>query len=152
MPLLPSAAEHRAHRRLAAFALSPSVIPKYESVQADLSVLLCEQLMSGPAKFRDHVRLFAGRVIMSVTYGIRVKQADSEVSRYTSSAILSFTFNAPTYMQFSLVSTSHMRKRRWKLSGVQQCRAHTLLICFLSVRPLPFMFSQDRANQNDHLL
>jgi cytochrome P450 len=80
MPLLHYGPEWRAHRKLAFHALSPSAVPKYEPIQADLAALLCQELLKDPEDFVELVRLVAGRIIIIITYGISVKEADSSVS------------------------------------------------------------------------
>lgn len=48
-------------------------------MQKDLSILLCKELVDDPLHFFDHVRRFASRIIVVITYGIDVNTADTEV-------------------------------------------------------------------------
>ncbi|RDB19701.1 hypothetical protein Hypma_013169 [Hypsizygus marmoreus] len=76
MPLLPYGQEWRQHRKLAHVALNPTATRKYHSVQEDLAALLNKALLDDPKNFFAHVRLTAGRIVLSVTYGLSVQDAD----------------------------------------------------------------------------
>ncbi|TFK38918.1 cytochrome P450 [Crucibulum laeve] len=78
VPLLPYDKEWREHRKLAHLALSPTAVKRFTGVQEDLAALLNKMLMDNPDNFFDHVRLTAGRIVLSVTYGIPVDKADHE--------------------------------------------------------------------------
>jgi cytochrome P450 len=79
MPFLHYGPEWRPHRKLAFHALSSSAVPKYEPIQADLAALLCQDILKKPEGFVELVRLVASRIIITITYGISVKEADSSV-------------------------------------------------------------------------
>ncbi|KAJ3575314.1 hypothetical protein NP233_g1185 [Leucocoprinus birnbaumii] len=76
MPLLPNGPEWRACRKLAHLALSPSAVTKYHHIQEELTVLLLKEILDAPGEFNSHVRLIAGRIILTLTYGLSVKDAD----------------------------------------------------------------------------
>jgi len=76
--LLPYGPAWRTQRKMAAHALSPSAIPQYQSIQADLAALLCRDLMNKPTEFFSLIRLLTGRLIIIITYGIDLDIADSE--------------------------------------------------------------------------
>ncbi|KAK7461271.1 hypothetical protein VKT23_008447 [Stygiomarasmius scandens] len=78
MPLLPYGKEWREHRKLAHVALSPTAVKKYHIVQEDLAALMMKDFLNEPQDFFSHVRLTAGRIILSVTYGISPETADDK--------------------------------------------------------------------------
>ncbi|KAM5543795.1 hypothetical protein V8D89_002412 [Ganoderma adspersum] len=78
MPLLPCREEWRAHRKLAYTALNATAVKRYHIIQEDLAAILSKQILETPEDFFSHVRLTAGRIILSVTYGLSVNTADSE--------------------------------------------------------------------------
>ncbi|THH16796.1 hypothetical protein EW146_g3913 [Bondarzewia mesenterica] len=78
MPLLPYGKEWREHRKLAHRALSAGAVKKYHIVQEDLAALLNKDFLEKPDEFFAHVRLTAGRIIMSITYGLPVSTADDK--------------------------------------------------------------------------
>ncbi|EJF59311.1 cytochrome P450 [Dichomitus squalens LYAD-421 SS1] len=78
MPLLPAREEWRAHRKLAYTALNATAVKRYHTIQEDLAAILSKQILDTPQDFFSHVRLTAGRIILSVTYGLSVSTADSE--------------------------------------------------------------------------
>ncbi|KAF9058453.1 cytochrome P450 [Rhodocollybia butyracea] len=78
MPLLPYNYQWRLQRKLAKKALSSLEVKKYHTTQTQLAALMCHSFITDPLHFRDHVRLAAGRIIMSITYGIPVSDAQHE--------------------------------------------------------------------------
>ncbi|PCH34875.1 cytochrome P450 [Wolfiporia cocos MD-104 SS10] len=78
VPLLPYGEEWRAHRKLAHTALSPTAVKKYHIIQEDFAALLCNDLLSKPEDFFSLVRLTAGRIILTVTYGISIGSFENE--------------------------------------------------------------------------
>ncbi|EKM50920.1 uncharacterized protein PHACADRAFT_151345 [Phanerochaete carnosa HHB-10118-sp] len=78
MPLLNYNEEWRAQRKLAHHALSPRAVKQYHVVQEDLAALLSKQILEDPEDFFSHVRLTASRLILSITYGLSVEQAEDE--------------------------------------------------------------------------
>ncbi|KAI0919557.1 hypothetical protein AcV5_001591 [Taiwanofungus camphoratus] len=88
MPLLPYGEEWRAHRKLAHVALSATAVKLYYTVQEDLAALLSKQLLETPADFFSHVRLIAGRIILSVTYGLAVDTAEDEYISHAEDTML----------------------------------------------------------------
>lgn len=76
MAYLPYGDEWRIHRRMAYHALSPSAVLKYQPIQADLAAILCKDIMDRPTEFVHHIRLLSGRIIATITYGIRLDEAD----------------------------------------------------------------------------
>lgn len=82
MSILPYGPEWRLQRKLAAHALSATAVVKYRSIQADLSAILCKDLIETPETLFEHVRRISGRIIMIITYGIGLKEADEHVSLF----------------------------------------------------------------------
>ncbi|KAJ7577364.1 cytochrome P450 [Mycena floridula] len=66
------------HRRLAHMALSPESVRKYHGTQEDITALMILAMLNNPKRFIDHVRLAAGRIVMSVTYGISPQVAEED--------------------------------------------------------------------------
>ncbi|KAK7014364.1 O-methylsterigmatocystin oxidoreductase [Favolaschia claudopus] len=64
------------HRKLARVALSPEAIRGYDTTLMEISATLTRSLAESPVDFINHVRLAAGRVIMSTMYGICVESAE----------------------------------------------------------------------------
>ncbi|KAF8885234.1 cytochrome P450 [Gymnopilus junonius] len=79
MPLLQYDDKWRLQRKLARTALSGDAVKKYHGVQSHVAALMCNSFLTDPAHFRDHTRLAAGRIIMSVAYGLPVSDAQHEV-------------------------------------------------------------------------
>ncbi|KDQ29819.1 hypothetical protein PLEOSDRAFT_1039344 [Pleurotus ostreatus PC15] len=77
-PLLPCDDVWKLHRKLARTALSPDAIKKYHIVQEDIAALLNKSLCDDPDDFRQNFRLAAGRIILSVTYGIHAQSYDDD--------------------------------------------------------------------------
>ncbi|GJE90538.1 cytochrome P450 [Phanerochaete sordida] len=78
MPLLPYNAEWKTQRKLAHNALSPRAIREYHSIQESIAALLSVQLLQDPEQFFSHVRLASSRLILSITYGLSVEEAEDE--------------------------------------------------------------------------
>lgn len=95
---MPYGPEWRACRKLAHAALSPSAASKYTTVQEDVAAMLALEILSAPERFFDYVRMCvcfysakffqlirfilyraAGRIVLTVTYGLSIQTADSEV-------------------------------------------------------------------------
>ncbi|KAF9266559.1 cytochrome P450 [Marasmius fiardii PR-910] len=64
--------EWREQRKLAHIALSPTAVKKYQIIQEDIAVLLCRDILEKPEDFYSLARLSAGRIVMSITYGLSV--------------------------------------------------------------------------------
>ncbi|KAI0928027.1 hypothetical protein AcW2_004170 [Taiwanofungus camphoratus] len=88
MPLLPYGDEWRAQRKLAHVVLNPAAVKTYHVVQEDVAALLSKQLLDTPAEFFHHVRLAAGRIVLSVTYGLSVDAADHEYIAHAEETML----------------------------------------------------------------
>ncbi|EKM49581.1 uncharacterized protein PHACADRAFT_154053 [Phanerochaete carnosa HHB-10118-sp] len=78
MPLLNYNQEWRAQRKLAHHALGPRAVKQYYVVQEDLAALFSKQILEDPEGFFSHVRLTTARLILSITYGLSVEQAEDE--------------------------------------------------------------------------
>ncbi|EKM50901.1 uncharacterized protein PHACADRAFT_212817 [Phanerochaete carnosa HHB-10118-sp] len=78
MALLPYNEEWRAQRKLVHHALSPRAVKQYHIVQEDLAAILGKQILDDPENFFSYVRLTASRLILSITYGLSVEQAEDE--------------------------------------------------------------------------
>jgi len=76
MPMLQYGPTWREHRKLARMALSPDAVKKYHKVQEDIVAMYVDSLLEQPAEFASQLRLTAGRVIMSVSYGLPVQTPD----------------------------------------------------------------------------
>ncbi|TFY62807.1 hypothetical protein EVG20_g6561 [Dentipellis fragilis] len=87
MPLMMNDPKFRMHRKLMHAALNADAVKKYHAIQEDVAALLCRSMLDDPDNFIANVRLAAGRVIMTMTYGLKVEVADSEgVSKYITDA------------------------------------------------------------------
>ncbi|KAF7432586.1 hypothetical protein PC9H_004528 [Pleurotus ostreatus] len=86
-PLLPCDDVWKLHRKLARTALSPDAIKKYHIVQEDIAALLNKSLCDDPDDFRQTFRLAAGRIILSVTYGIHAQSYDDDYIRMAEQAL-----------------------------------------------------------------
>ncbi|KAA1478266.1 cytochrome P450 [Dentipellis sp. KUC8613] len=78
MPLMMNDPKFRLHRKLMHSALNADAVKKYQVIQEDVAALLCRSMLDDPDSFIKNVRLAAGRVIMTMTYGLKVEIADSE--------------------------------------------------------------------------
>ncbi|KAF5347404.1 hypothetical protein D9758_011278 [Tetrapyrgos nigripes] len=70
IPLLPYGSTLRQHRKLCHTSLSPESVKKYHIIQEDAIALFLNHVLDKPQSFVEQLRLTAGRIIMSVTYGI----------------------------------------------------------------------------------
>ncbi|KAG1780854.1 cytochrome P450 [Suillus placidus] len=76
MPMLQYGATWREHRKLSRMALSPDAVKRYHRVQEDIIAMYVDSLLEHPAEFASQLRLTAGRIIMSVSYGLPVQTPD----------------------------------------------------------------------------
>ncbi|KAJ8689724.1 hypothetical protein PTI98_012598 [Pleurotus ostreatus] len=75
-------AEWRLHRRFVHIVLSQAAVKQYHPVQEDLARRLCFSLLTHPENFNADLRLFSGRVVIAVTYGLSVDTADSKYIKH----------------------------------------------------------------------
>ncbi|KAJ8086070.1 hypothetical protein PM082_004889 [Marasmius tenuissimus] len=78
LPLLPYDTALKKQRKLCHAALSIEAVRKYHDIQQDASVLFLYSILEKPSQFMDQLRLTAGRIIMSVTYGISLNTPDDD--------------------------------------------------------------------------
>ncbi|KAH9951705.1 cytochrome P450 [Amylocystis lapponica] len=78
LPLLSYGDEWRAQRKLAHTALSQKAIQKYHVIQEDLAASLAGMFLDAPEDFFHHVRLIAGRIVLSVTYGVTTDEREEK--------------------------------------------------------------------------
>ncbi|KAH7909763.1 cytochrome P450, partial [Hygrophoropsis aurantiaca] len=76
IPMLQGGAAWRQQRKMAHTALSSEAVKKYHTVQENFVAMYVNSLIDKPEDFIAQLRLTAGRIIMSVTYGISVQTAD----------------------------------------------------------------------------
>ncbi|KAH9483265.1 Cytochrome P450 monooxygenase 74 [Psilocybe cubensis] len=76
-PLQSYGPDWRMHRKLAHNVLSITVVKQYCQLQEDLAVLLCDEFIKTPEKFFSSTRLFASRLMLTITYGLSAKDADN---------------------------------------------------------------------------
>ncbi|PPQ88910.1 hypothetical protein CVT25_009145 [Psilocybe cyanescens] len=76
-PLQSYGPDWRTHRKLAHNVLSITVVKQYCQLQEDLAVLLCDEFLKTPEKFFSSTRLFASRLMLTITYGLSAKDADN---------------------------------------------------------------------------
>ncbi|KAG1849428.1 cytochrome P450 [Suillus subalutaceus] len=76
MPMLQYGTTWRAHRKLSRMALSPDAVKKYHRVQEDIIAMYVDSLLEHPMDFASQLRLTAGRIIMTVSYGLPVQTPD----------------------------------------------------------------------------
>ncbi|TDL19969.1 cytochrome P450 [Rickenella mellea] len=76
IPMLQLGPMWQRQRKIAHSHLSPDAVKKYYSVQEDIISLYLNSLIENPENFDSELRLTAGRVIMSVTYGLPVHTSD----------------------------------------------------------------------------
>ncbi|EEB91337.1 hypothetical protein MPER_10316 [Moniliophthora perniciosa FA553] len=81
-PLLNYGPDWREHRKLAHGSLSLTAVKQYHHVQENIAAVLCKELLDDPTNFYNIARLAAGRIVMSVTYGLSV-DAGSEYIKQT---------------------------------------------------------------------
>ncbi|KAF9266556.1 cytochrome P450 [Marasmius fiardii PR-910] len=51
-------------------ALSPTAVKKYQATQEDIAILMCKDILEKPQEFYSLIRLAAGRIVMTITYGL----------------------------------------------------------------------------------
>ncbi|KIK52524.1 hypothetical protein GYMLUDRAFT_180036 [Collybiopsis luxurians FD-317 M1] len=76
LPMLPYGPKLKQHRKLCHFALSQDSVKKYCSTQEDAVAMYLSSILNSPSTFYEELRLAAGRIIMSVTYGIAIQRAE----------------------------------------------------------------------------
>ncbi|KAJ4480284.1 cytochrome P450 [Lentinula aciculospora] len=69
----------RLQRKLSKTALSSDAVKDYQDIQARVAAQMCISFLTDPTHFRDHIRLAAGRIIVSITYGLPVADAQDEL-------------------------------------------------------------------------
>ncbi|CAL1708143.1 unnamed protein product [Somion occarium] len=69
---------YRTIRKLTQQVLGPEAVKKYQALQLDIVKLFLESLRLDPDDFRQQCRLAVSRMILTVTYGLEIKAADSE--------------------------------------------------------------------------
>ncbi|KAF4601638.1 hypothetical protein EYR40_004837 [Pleurotus pulmonarius] len=99
-PLLPCDDVWKLHRKLARTALNPDAIKKYHVVQEDIAALLNKSLCDDPNDFRESFRLSAGRIILSVAYGIHAESYDDDY--------ISMAEEAMEFITKSMVPGAHL--------------------------------------------
>ncbi|KAI0315764.1 cytochrome P450 [Amylostereum chailletii] len=81
MTMMPYGAEWRLCRKVQNTALSQTAVKQYHTMQEDIATLMAKEFIDTPADFFNLARLCAGRIVLSITYGLSVKTVDSEASR-----------------------------------------------------------------------
>ncbi|KAF8643331.1 hypothetical protein AX16_009060 [Volvariella volvacea WC 439] len=76
IPMLQWGPTLKQHRKLTHITLSPEAVKKYHIVQEDIVTMYLKSLIDTPSDFVSQLRLTAGRIIMSVTYGLPVQTPD----------------------------------------------------------------------------
>jgi len=76
LPMLQYGPTWRQHRKLTHLTLNQEAVKEYHDVQEDIIALFLNSLVERPQDFISHLRLTAGRIIMSVTYGLPVETSD----------------------------------------------------------------------------
>ncbi|THU96290.1 cytochrome P450 [Dendrothele bispora CBS 962.96] len=66
----------RQHRKLCHVAFSPEAVKKYHGIQEEAITMYLKEIIEMPQNFVKQLRLTAGRIIMSVTYGIPASTPD----------------------------------------------------------------------------
>ncbi|KAG2141130.1 cytochrome P450 [Suillus bovinus] len=72
-PLLRYCAAWKHQRKFAHLALSAGAIKEYSKLQSEAVVLFLDSLVETPSDFISQLRLAAGRIVLSMTYGVPVK-------------------------------------------------------------------------------
>ncbi|ESK91872.1 cytochrome p450 [Moniliophthora roreri MCA 2997] len=73
--------EWREHRKLAHVSLNATAVKRYHPLQEDIAATLCRELLDDPKNFYEHARVAAGRVVMSVTYGLSLNAGNEYVNQ-----------------------------------------------------------------------
>ncbi|TDL26384.1 cytochrome P450 [Rickenella mellea] len=76
IPMLQQGSAWQKQRKVAHSHLGPAAIKKYYRVQEDIIALYINSVIEKPETFDTELRLTAGRVIMSITYGLPVHTSD----------------------------------------------------------------------------
>lgn len=76
-PLLGYCAAWKHQRKLAHLALNAGAIQGYGKLQSEAVVLFLDSLIENPSDFISQLRLAAGRIVLSMTYGVPVKSPES---------------------------------------------------------------------------
>jgi cytochrome P450 len=75
--LLRYCAAWKDQRKLCHLALNPGAIKGYSNLQAEAVVLFLDSLVENPSDFMSQLRLAAGRIVLSMTYGVPVNSPGS---------------------------------------------------------------------------
>ncbi|KAI0036391.1 cytochrome P450 [Vararia minispora EC-137] len=78
MPLRDQDQEWREMRKLSHTALGPTPVKQYYRMQEDMAAIFAREVMDDPANYRNALRAASSRFILSITYGMSVRAADSE--------------------------------------------------------------------------
>ncbi|OCH86925.1 cytochrome P450 [Obba rivulosa] len=70
--------EWRAQRKLAHASLSPAAVKDYAIMQEDVAVGLVKDLLKTPEDFHSLIRVAAGRIVITITYGTRPGSIEDE--------------------------------------------------------------------------
>lgn len=73
VPMLPYGSTFKQHRKLCHSSLNPESVKLYHGIQEDATAMYLSSILDTPATFIKQLRLTAGRIIMSVTYGISIQ-------------------------------------------------------------------------------
>ncbi|PBK86350.1 cytochrome P450 [Armillaria gallica] len=73
VPMLPYGPTFKQHRKLCHISLNHESVKLYHGIQEDATAMYLSSILDTPASFIKQLRLTAGRIIMSVTYGISVQ-------------------------------------------------------------------------------
>ncbi|KAG1718955.1 cytochrome P450 [Suillus lakei] len=76
-PLLGYCAAWKHQRKLAHLALNAEAIKGYSNLQAEAVVLFLDSLIDSPSNFISQLRLAAGRIVLSMTYGVPVESPEA---------------------------------------------------------------------------
>ncbi|KAK7060428.1 hypothetical protein VNI00_001193 [Paramarasmius palmivorus] len=76
MAMLPYGPAWRKQRRLVNIGLSITAVKKYHLLQSQITAMFLQSLVERPRKYADELRLAAGRIVISVTYGLSAKTPD----------------------------------------------------------------------------
>ncbi|KAF9561003.1 cytochrome P450 [Agrocybe pediades] len=77
LPMLPYGPEFRKQRKLCHHGLSPAAVKAYRTIQEAGVRSYVRSVLSHPESFISELRLSAGRIILSVTYGFPVDMEDN---------------------------------------------------------------------------
>ncbi|PBK63903.1 cytochrome P450 [Armillaria solidipes] len=73
IPMLPYGPIFKQHRKLCHMSLSSESVKQYHNIQEDATAMYLSSILDTPSSFVKQLRLTAGRIIMSVTYGISLQ-------------------------------------------------------------------------------